>query len=365
MRTMTLIPLVLLAACGKDANDAVETGDSAANSVAVPAFGEDMSPAFSVLASSSDGLSTPRDLGFHPSKDELWIANKATNGVVVLDGVGTSAQSADAMVDAYASHFMDSVSSISWGDASADTDGEEAFASCQESRNGGNDFMGATLWPGDRTVFAKKNQGNNDKLGSHLDMLHQSPQCMGITHAGGNAYWAFDGLNSGLVYYDFQTDHGPGGEDHSDGVVRRYNEVELKRTKKVPGHMQVDFDSGLLYIADTGNGRVIEVDTHSGAVAGSLQFNMESLEEFSKVEGVSQRDLISGLDNPSGLVLDGETLFVGVNGTGEIIAYTLEGEELGRIQTPAESLMGLEIGPDGSLWYVDADANELVRVDPS
>jgi hypothetical protein len=40
-------------------------------------------------------------------------------------------------------------------------------------------------------------------------MLHESPQCMGITHDPerntpfGNVYWVFDGLNSTLIRYDF------------------------------------------------------------------------------------------------------------------------------------------------------------------
>ena len=91
---------------------------------------------------------------------------------------------------------------------------------------------------------------------------------------------------------------------------------------------------------------------------------MEALEEFSQVEGVSQRDLVTGLSKPSGIALDGDTLFVGDWKTGEILAFDLEGNELGRIQTPAEGLMGIEVGPEGKLWYVDGAANELVRVDP-
>jgi hypothetical protein len=368
MRSMKLIPFVLLLACAKDSSDAVDSGDS--SGAAVPAFGADLSPSYAVVGVGTDGLSKPRDLGFHPSKDELWVVNKGTDGVVIYDAAGTPEQTADEQIDRYANHFMESVSSMAWGAGTPETNGEEAFGSCQESRNTyddsapPNDFMGPTLWPGDRKVFATKNQHNN-KLGSHLDMLHQSPQCMGIAHAGGNAYWVFDGLNGGLVYYDYKIDHGPGGEDHSDGIVRRYDDVKLLRLENVPGHMQVDLDSGLLYIADTGNGRVLEVDTNTGTVSGTLPFNMEYLEEFSDVTGVSQRNLVEGLDAPSGLVLDGETLFVGINGTGEIIAYTLEGEEIARIQTPAESLMGLEIGPDGSLWYVDEKAEEVVRIDPS
>jgi DNA-binding beta-propeller fold protein YncE len=367
---MTLISLVLLTACSKDATDAVDSGDSAAANP-VPAFGANMDPAYTVVGDGSDGLATPRDLGFHPSRDELWVVNKTTDGVVIYEAPGTNDQSADEKIDFYSNHFMETVSSLAWGDASADTDGEESFASCQESRNtydgqgNANDFMGPTLWPGDRDLFAKVHQGNGAKLGSHLDMLHASPNCMGIAHDSDNAYWVFDGKNGHLVYYDFAKDHGPGGEFHGDGVIRRYKEVELDRKKNIPGHLELDKDSGLLYIADTGNGRVVEVDTSTGEVAGNIQQTMEPLEEFSKVEGVSFRTLVDGLSKPSGLALDGETLFIGDNGTGEIIAYNLDGEELGRIQTPAESLMGLAVGPDGSLWYVDADAEEVVRVDPS
>jgi len=368
MRTSILISLVLISACSKDAVD--DTADSTAGNV-VAAFGADLNPAYTVVGEGSDGLATPRDLGFHPSRDELWVANTATDGVVIYDAPGTPEQSTDEQIDVYSNHFMETVSSIAWGEGSADTDGEEAFASCQESRNtydgqmAPNDFMGPTLWPGDRAVFAKANQNSQTLLGSHLDMLHASPMCMGIAHDSGNAYWVFDGRNGHLVYYDFAKDHGPGGDFHGDGIIRRYKEVELSRKKDVASHMELDKDSGLLYIADTGNGRVVEVDTSSGAVAGNLQQIMEPLEEFSKVEGVSQRTLIEGLSRPSGLALDGETLFISDNSEGTIVAYSLEGEELGRIQTPAESIMGIEVGPEGKLWYVDSDAEELVRVDPN
>lgn len=41
-----------------------------------------------------------------------------------------------------------------------------------------------------------------------------------------------------------------------------------------------------------------------------------------------------------------------------------DGNELGRLGTPASFLSGITIGPQGQLWYADPVANEIVRVDP-
>ena len=49
---------------------------------------------------------------------------------------------------------------------------------------------------------------------------------------------------------------------------------------------------------------------------------------------------------------------------GEIVAYDMDGFERGRLATGATSLMGLEVGPDDHLWYVDAGAATVTRVDP-
>ena len=366
MRSVILLSFFVVA-CGGGTDD---TGDSA-SAVAVPEFGADLNPQYTVVGTQSDGLATPRDLGFHPRRNEVWVVNRLTDGVVIYSDPGTPEQLADEQIDSYANHFMEEVSSMAWGDTSDDDPNEEAFGSCQESRNTydgqgiPNDFMGPTLWPGDRSVFAKANQNSRVKLGSHLDMLHASPMCMGIAHDSGNAYWVFDGRNGHLVYYDYQADHGPGGDFHGDGIIRRYSDVELNRKKDIPGHLQLDKETGLLYIADTGTGRVLEVDTATGSVTGNIPQTMEPLEEYSRVEGTEFRALVEGLDRPSGLVLHGDTLFVGEYGTAQIIAFNLDGEELGRIQTTADSLFGLEVGPDGHLWYVDGEANELVRVDPN
>ena len=122
--------------------------------------------------------------------------------------------------------------------------------------------MGPTLWPSSLAHYAVENQNNgNGLLGSHIDMNHESPDGMGIAHDSGNAYWYFDGYYGELVYYDFQLDHDTGQDYHSDAIIHRYSEIELTRAGGIPGHMILDKQTGILYIADTGTNRILWVNT--------------------------------------------------------------------------------------------------------
>jgi len=105
--------------------------------------------------------------------------------------------------------------------------------------------------------------------GSHMDMLHESPFSVGIAHHNNNQYWVFDGHGHGLgtghlVFYDYNQDHGPGSTYHSDGIVRRYLDVTLTRVAGVHSGMGLDWKKNWLYIADTGNNRVIRVNVNTG-----------------------------------------------------------------------------------------------------
>jgi hypothetical protein len=194
-------------------------------------------------------------------------------------------------------------------------------------------------------------------------MLHQSPWCMGIAHDAGNAYWAFDGLNGHIVYYDFMTDHGPGGGDHSDGLIRRYPDATITRVPEVPSHMEVDTATEWLYVADTGAGRVMRLDTSSGSFAANLPGDVDGIPEYSSYEGATWETFVSGLQQPSGLALAGDVLFVGDRATGEIVAFDLgDGAERQRYGTGATALAGLAVGPQGHLWYVDAREDEVVVI---
>lgn len=315
---------------------------------------------FSVMGTAADGLASPRDLAFHPDRPtELWTVNRETDATVIYFDAGGPAQTAEDRRDAARSHFMDQVSSIAFG-------ASNTFGTCQESRNGGNEFMGPVLWPADLAIYAQPAQPEWGELGTHLDMLHQSPDCMGIAWDEENAYWVFDGFNGHVVYYDFGTDHGPGNDNHSNGIVRRFTEATLTRAPFVTGDMVLDHATGILYIADTGSDRIVWLDTNSGEETATLSETNEPLQEYTEWTRADFGVFARELSMPSGLAVDGDRLFLSENGTSTITVFDLadKGKPIGRLQTPAQSIMGLTLGPDGKLWYVDAGADELVRLDP-
>ena len=78
-------------------------------------------------------------------------------------------------------------------------------------------------------------------LGSHYDMLHESPLCMGIAWEKDNVYWVFDGHNQSIARYDFQEDHGMGFDDHSDGIIGKYVTGEIQREPDIPSHLHLEF----------------------------------------------------------------------------------------------------------------------------
>lgn len=384
------LSLALLASLGLGLIAPAADADDAG--VRVPELGDPSLAELVLVGTAEDGLSTPRDLAFNPDRpEELWTVNRADDSTVIYVDPGQPEQRIDKRIDVYAYHFMEEVSAISFG--AGDT-----FATCQESRNTyndqarANDFMGPTLWPADLDLYAKANQGGGLRtpalldaimrgqlcgleadpdqadrctLGSHIDMNHQSPNCMGIEHQADNAYWTVDGFNGHIVYYDFAADHGLGCDDHSDGIVRRYPEASVIRVPGVPSHLALDAATGWLYYADTGAGEVRRLDSASGRRARDLGRSNEPLAEYSAWSGVTVETFATGLQAPSGLALGDGRLFVSDYATGEILAFDLEtGDELARLATGAEGIMGLALGPDARLWFVDGLADRLLRVDP-
>ena len=358
---LRLTPFILLISIGCN-GDVDDTGEEL--SPAVEQFGFESDRAFTVFADGDDDLDVPRSLAFNPGVEgQLWVANRATDSTTIFFDVNNADEDSETRQDIFANHFMEEVSGISFGE-------NTNFATCHESMNTYNDtqspngFMGPALWPSDLDVYAEENQNPwGSLLGSHLDMLHQSPLCMGIVWDSGNAYWVFDGKNGNLVFYDFQEDHGPGGDDHSDGIVRRYTEVELERLEDVASGMTMNYETGELFIANTGEGTIEWVDTTSGEKEGNLFQNLELLEEYSEYTGVDHSTFASGFDEPSGVWYHNGVLFVSDHATGEIIALDMDGDEIERIDTGADAIMGMTVGPQGHLWYVDAGANELIRID--
>lgn len=329
-------------------------------------------PTSTVIGTEADGLDQPVDLDFNrvPGKtDELWVLNYGLGGssVSIFFHAGTPQQVSQYREDSHNGHFMINCPALAMG-------ANGNFGTVQEVRNSvGNQtstFMGPVLWMTDTSVFARMYQSNWDAgkpLGSHIDMLHQSPFSMGIAAEKDNIYWVFDGHNGNLVKYDFAVPHTIGGDDHSDGKVWRYPEVMLERVPGLPAHMILDSASGWLYIVDNAKQRVIRVNTKSGIKAKTLAAIDEPLALYWEMKNTTQQVYIdTGLVAPSGIDIMNGRLVVTDNANGDIRIYDATGAKgvyLGKIATGAQNLLGIKIGPDGSLWYVDATANTVTRLE--
>ena len=332
-----------------------------------------------IISDTSDNISSPTDLEFHPGRvNELWVANKATDSITIVHDTGLDNQTSETRLDVNRNHFLEEVSAISFGSYHPEFDWQ--WGSAQESLNtyngqgNPNYFMGPALWPSSLDHFAVENQNNEDGLlGSHIDMLHESPYGVGIAHDYDNVYWYNDGYYGELVRYDFMMDHDTGGHNHSDGVVQRYSEIQLNHSYGTPGHMVLDKETDILYISDAGGDRVIWVNTDDTTYQTENIMNdssrLEPLSEYSRISGVEWGVLIEGVNRPSGIALDGDQLFVSLNEDNSIVSYNLNSDgksavEVAIINTSASSIMGIEIGPKGHLFYVDNARDEVVRVDP-
>jgi DNA-binding beta-propeller fold protein YncE len=324
-------------------------------------------PTYTTIGTSANKIAAPRDLDFKPGTNELWVLNNGTSSTpgsatVTFYNAGRANQLSRWRRDSNAGHFLRMGSAIAFGD-------NGLWANSNESDNGGDMFMGPALWPSDSTIYTKVHQ-NDNMLGSHCDMLHQSSWAMGIAHETGNVYWIFDGYakQGNICKYDFVKPHEYGGDDHSDGKIWRYTEIKVLRVANIPSHMIIDKATGMLYIADTGNKRILKVNTKTGSVAGNLTQNSENIAGYYKVTGTTSETYVStGLTQPCGIDFSEGRLIVTDYSNGDIIIYNATGAaavEMGRIKTGSKGIMGVKVGPDGKIWYVDNVANKVVRVDP-
>lgn len=322
-------------------------------------------PVFETIATVANQLNLPTDLDFFPilGKNELWVINERNEDIggstLTIYDAGTPEQSFLHRVDGNAWHFMSLPTGIAFGD-------NFNFASSpgvKDANHNNGTFTGPTLWDSDPAVYAMPSGGN----GSHIDMLHGSPYSMGIAHEVDNVYWVFDGWNSTIVRYDFQNDHGPGNDDHSDAIVRRYTEIKVKADRPVPSHLVLDKASGWLYVVDNGNDRVLRLDINSGQVSNTLPMINEPLAEHSAVNTVTWEVIIDqGLTRPSGIEIIGNRLLVSDYATGDILVYDMDNNfaALGTIATGQPGITGLKVGPDGAIWYTNRTQNSLRKITP-
>ncbi len=404
---------LLVAGCGTSENSGGGAGSDAGGDAApilAPEIGTgDHSPAsvtLTIVAGPQDDLQAPRDLAFNPRvPDDLWVVNYDDDSVVIIHDASTDSPDPEYMKDWYgdpsgfpANHFMAEPSAIAFGADETSEDPPPAgvggvpgtFATCGESRNTyddqapANDFMGITLWSSDPSVFA--NAPGHLGLGSHLDMLHNGPYCMGVAHIDANAYWAFAGRardpdvpacgltcsfvsEAALVRYDLNEDNGVGNDDHSDGGAYQYVTGEVDYVRGVPSHLTYDATRELLYIADTGNRRIVALDTTTGTIGTALQ-PLEPMLAYNVVNDAVLTDVVpeaaAVLERPSGLDLHNDLLYVTDNATGMIHAFNLDGTLVNCLDTGRGegALAGVSFGPDEKLFLVDMKADEVVRIDP-
>jgi hypothetical protein len=324
-----------------------------------------------VIATAAEGLKVPTDLDFNPMRPtELWIVSFTDDSVLTIENATTDDRKPLRRRDVAAAHFMPNPTGIAFGSEETTFGVPGTFAACGASRNEkangkANDFMGPALWSSDPSVYAKKDPIG---LGSHLDMLHNTPLCMGIAHETGNRYWVTGGFNKSVDLYDFKRDHNVGQDDHSDGESFQFARGQLGYVPNVPSHLVYRPEDKMVYIADTGNKRILRLDPRTAAESGKVR-PKEKMAVSIEMDGATLTDLVpasAGLEQPSGIALDGWMLLVSDNATSRITAYSLEGKELQRLDTglPPGSLAGLTVGPDGKVYFVDMIESRVLRIDP-
>jgi len=113
----------------------------------------------------------------------------------------------------------------------------------------------------------------------------------------------------------------------------------------------------------------VRLDTRSGSVSGPGSYGpWESYVEYSDVSGHTWETVATtGLQQPSGIAISGNHLLVSDHANGNIVVYDITEDSgfpvLGTIATNSPGIMGIEIGPDGHIWFVNATTHQLARID--
>ena len=353
---------------------------------------------YDVIVNSSSQVNNPRDLDFHPNGD-LWIINtgyefypnnpnpyviitSANSGpnpggsTVKVTNPGMIGQSDLWQQDGNAWHFMSLPSGIAFsdnGNFATSTSVLDANHWLNQPYGIDGKFTGPALWSSDPLIYAQDaGPGTN---GSHLDMLHASPYSMGIASEKDNVFWVYDDYSNDIVRYDFAEDHGPGNDDHADGVVLRYQDMGLNAINHdIVNHLVLDSEKKWLYFVDGGNKRILRLDITSGDTAanysaGNMNQDLLALDQYQKKTGfIWEEVVITGLDQPAGIDIIDDRLVVTDHSNGDIIFYDVSNvpaTEIGRVQTNEPGIMGVVVGPNGRIWYANAALNKVVKIEPS
>jgi hypothetical protein len=322
------------------------------------------------IANSDQDLLVPRDLDFHPdlNRNELWVINKDTEAsggsTVKITNVGEGNMDWLMQEDPNNWHFMSLPTGIAFGNNGNFATTPGVF---DANHNGGDPFTGPALWSSDPAIYAQPIFGG---LGSHLDMLHVTPNAQGIAAETWNRFWVVDGFNGDVVMHDFRGDHGPGNDYHGNAIIRRYDDIQITRDPNdhIVSHCAMDKATGWLYVVDHGGQRVYRLNTNTGTVSGPGDYGpWETYVEYTMVTGYDKQVIITnGLVEPAGIEVIGDRLLVSDHANGDIIVYDISNPvvpEVGRIQTNIPGIMGITVGPDGRIWAVNATTHQLLVVE--
>ena len=321
---------------------------------------------FKQVVGSAD-LNRPTDLAFSVyTPNELWIVNQDEDSMTVVTDMGAESLEINTYTDPTAAHFLAKPSGIAFGTG-------EMFATAQQTDevtpftgNAPADFMGPTMW---KVGMEEFNAGHE----SHYDMLHNSPNGSGIAWEVDNVYWIFDGSHESLTRYDFASDHGAGGSDHSDADVKRFVSGEVAFVPGTVSHMEFHHESHLLYIADTGNQRIAVLDPSTGEIGARITPNYDGCPQkmvndadiWTLIGSDTGEDAVD-LQQPTGLAIHDDILYVVDSATSIIWAFTLDGDVIDWLETGADanSLMGIDFDPNGALYVTDVAANAVFKLLP-
>ena len=304
------------------------------------------------------------DLSFDIGKpDVVWVVGYGDNSIHIGTGMDTETPTFKRIVDPAARHFMYKPPAIATGSPTL-------WATCGDNDNSQNGkanlFMGPATFTTDLAVLGQRTSGG---LGSHFDMLHQSPNCRGIAHQANSVFWVFNDYDKSLDKYDFGKSHEPGGDDHSDGSIFRYAEGKVKgATDGTPSHIFFDSEDNFLYVADTGSKRILRLDTASGTKGGPLERTNEPLKDEGVMTGATLEVIVDAgvLEKPSGLEVRKGLIYVTDAATSTFHVFDKTGKLLRSLDTglPAGSLAGFAFGPADKIYFTDKVAGRVLRIDP-
>jgi DNA-binding beta-propeller fold protein YncE len=309
----------------------------------------------------------PTGIGFPPAApSDLWIVNRRSGpvgtvpGWTIVNDVSTAGQSIDHFYDDSGPHFLARPSSITFSDEVT------IAATCQDSNNEvmfGDGWMGPVAWTTDRELFSGGQY-------SHYDMAHEEEFCGGIAWDRDHVFWAFAGFDRAIDRIDYHSWHpdgidGLGGEDHTDGEIWRYARGDVEKIDTVPSQMVVDHETGYVYVNDTGNGRIVRLDTtpEDCPPVADRWGEMQMYECDRPLEVVVPPGELS---QPSGLALHHDLLYVTDFAEGTIAAYFTDGRRANRLDTGLGTghLTGIAVTEEGVVYFADMADDRVYRIDP-